>query len=379
MVAQCRPLIAVLAEIPDFRKARGKRHPLTAVLALVCAALLCGVRSYSAVAQWARDYDRELVAALGFTHPHPPCAATLHTILAHLDRRVVEAKLTAWAESVLASRPTTGNEWEAIALDGKALRGSQGQGAVEGHLLSALSQRLGVTLSQHAVADKTNEIPITPQVLGDLLLTGRIFTMDALLTQRAIAHAIVDGGGDYVMVVKENQPRLHADIDQVFTMPEADQEICGIAHTREKGHGRLEERRLTASTALLGYSDWPGLAQIFRLERRVVTCRTGEVTTEAIYGATSLPPPRAPAAVLLELVRGHWRIENQSHYVRDVTFGEDHSQVRVGSIPHLMAAFRNTAIGLLRLSGERNIAAATRRLAAKPSLAIALIGITHDY
>src|SRR5437763_1146673 len=110
MVAQCRPLIDVLAEIPDFRHARGKRHPLVAVLGLVCAALLCGYRSYSAVAQWAHDYDRDLVTTLGLTHPHPPCAATLHTILAHVDRTVVEAKLTAWAEGVLASRPAAGEE-----------------------------------------------------------------------------------------------------------------------------------------------------------------------------------------------------------------------------------------------------------------------------
>lgn len=379
MVAQCRPLIAVLAEIPDFRKARGKRHSLRAVLALVCAAILCGVRSYGAVAQWARDYDRDLVMALGFTHPQPPCAATLHTILAHLNRTEVEAKLTAWAEGVLASRPATGAELEAVAIDGKALRGSQGQGAPDGHLLSALSQRLGVTLGQHAVADKTNEIPITPALLRDLLLTGRIFTMDALLTQRAIAQAIIDGGGDYVMVVKTNQPQLHADIDQVFALPPAEQEISGTARTLDKGHGRLEERRLTASTMLTGFSDWPGLAQVFQLERRVVDCRTGEITTETVYGASSLGPQRADAATLLGLVRGQWRIENQSHYVRDVTFGEDRSQVRVGSIPEVMAAFRNTAIGLLRLNGERNIAAATRRLAAQPRAALALIGITHDF
>jgi predicted transposase YbfD/YdcC len=379
MVAQCRPLIAVLAEIRDFRKARGKRHPLAAVLALVCAAILCGCRSYSAVAQWARDYDRELIAALGFTHRHPPCAATLHTILANLDRADVEAKLTAWAQGVLASRPAAADVPEAVAIDGKALRGSQRQGVPDGHLLSALSQRLGVTLGQYAVSDKTNEIPITPALLSGLLLTGRIFTMDALLTQRAIAQAIIDGGGDYVMVVKTNQPQLYADIDQVFAMPAAEQDITGTARTLDVGHGRIEERRLAASTALVGYSDWPGLVQVFRLERRVVDRQTGEITDETVYGASSLPPQRADAAALLGLVRGQWRIENQSHYVRDVTFGEDHSQVRVGSIPELMAAFRNTAIGLLRLSGERNIAAATRRLAAQPHAALALIGITHDF
>ena len=105
MVPQCRPLLAVLAEIPDARQARGKRHPLCAILALVCVAVLCGYRSYSAVAQWARIYPADLVRALGFTHPTPPCAATLCTVLRQLDRAEVEAKLTTWAEEVLASLP----------------------------------------------------------------------------------------------------------------------------------------------------------------------------------------------------------------------------------------------------------------------------------
>src|SRR5574340_788057 len=110
MVAQCRPLIEVLAEIPDVRQARWKRHPLVAILALVCVALLCGYRSYGAAAHWARIYPADLVRALGFHHQTPPCAATLHTVLRHLDRPLLEAKLGAWAEEVLASLPPTSDE-----------------------------------------------------------------------------------------------------------------------------------------------------------------------------------------------------------------------------------------------------------------------------
>jgi predicted transposase YbfD/YdcC len=377
MVAQCRPLIEVLAEIPDPRHARGKRHPLAAILALGCVAALCGYRSYSAVAQWARIYPEELVRALGFTHPHPPCAATLHRVLRELDRTEVEAQLAAWAETILASLPPTSGQDEAVALDGKALRGSQRQGLGEGHLLSALSHRLGLTLGQQAVPDKTNEITVAVPVLRGLVVEGRIFTMDALLTQRAIAQAILQGGGDYVMIAKANQPQLHQEIALLFAPP-AWPDVQETVETLDHGHGRIERRRLTTSQALRGYSDWPGLQQVFQLERHTILLPSGQVRGETVYGVTSLRPDQADAARLLRLSRHHWRIENGSHWVRDVTFGEDHSQVRCGSIPEVMAALRNTAIGLLRAAGITSIAAACRTFAAQPAQALTLLGIPTD-
>ena len=143
----------------------------------------------------------------------------------------------------------------------------------------------------------------------------------------------------------------------------------------DMGHGRIEQRNLTTSTALVGYSDWPGLTQVFELGRHVSIKKTGQERAEVVYGVTSLRPERATPGRLLELVRGHWHIKNKSHWVRDVTFDEDRSQVRCGSIPQVMAAFRNTTIGLLRWAGYTNIAAACRRLAAQPAQALALIGI----
>ena len=377
MVKHCRPLIEVLAEIPDVRHARGKRHRLSAVLALVSVAVLCGFRSYSAIAQWARIYPRDLVVALGLTHPTPPCAATLWTVLGQLDQDDLETKLGAWAESVLAAMPRSPSDDEAVALDGKTLRGSQHQGALNVHLLSALSHRLGLTLGQQAVGDKTNEISHVVPLLHGLVLEGRIFTMDALLTQRAVAETIVAGGGDYLMVVKGNQPRLEADIALVFREPPEDDRQAS-AQTVDRAHGRIERRRLTVSEALVGYSTWPHVQQVFRLERETILRRTGEIRAETVYGVTSLDAPRADPSRLLRLARQHWRIENRSHWVRDVTFDEDRSQVRCTPIPQVMAAFRNTAIGLLRASGETNIAAACRRLAACPRSALALVGLITD-
>jgi len=312
MVAHPRPLIEVLAEIPDFRSDQGKRHPLAAILALVCSALLCGYRSYTAIAEWGRHYGVRLTRALGFTR-QPPCAATLHAVLKGVDREALEVRLGAWAEGLLAATAAISGTQEGIAVDGKTLRGSQKQGAPGAPLLSALGHRLGLTLAQHAVADKTNEMPVVMELLRQVVLEGRVVTMDALLTQRAMAQQIVQAGGDYVMVVKDNQPQLREDIATVFALPPIMGGRRTVAETMDCGHGRIEQRRLETSDVLVGDSDWPGLGQVFQLRRHVVSKKTGETREEVVAGVTSLVAQRADAARLLAVVRGHWHIENKSH------------------------------------------------------------------
>src|ERR671939_897360 len=373
-----RPLIDVLAEIPDPRQARGKRYPLVAVLALACAAMLCGYRSYSAIAEWGRNYGAALLQAWGFPRATAPCAATLSLIFRRLDCARLEAARGQWAEATLAAAPPAPDAGEGLSLDGKTLRGSRKQGAPGAHLLSALSQRLGLTLAQTAVDEKTNEISAVQTVLEHVLLAGRVVTLDALLTQRAVAQAIVDRGGDYVMVAKDNQPHLRQDIAGLLATPAHLAAPLRSAQTVDKGHGRIERRHLTARALLPGDCDWPGAQQVFRVERRVIGMKTGEVHTEVLAGLTSRPAEAATPQQVLGFLRDYWRIENQSHWVRDVTFDEDRSQVRCGAIPEVMAAFRTTAIGLLRVAGETNIAAACRRCAAQPWRALALIGILRE-
>ena len=141
-------------------------------------------------------------------------------------------------------------------------------------------------------------------------------------------------------------------------------------------HGsRIETRAIAVSDAMAGLSDWPGRHQVMKLERTVINKTTGEVRDEIVYGVTSLSPPRATPAQLNELWRKHWTIENKLHWVRDVTFDEDRSQVRSGNAPQVMAALRNIAISALRLRKVTNIAAALRRYAARPALAFTAIGI----
>ena len=295
-----------------------------------------------------------------------------------MDRDECATHLGAWADSVVGSLPAAPETPEpAVALDGKTLRGSKKQGAPGPPLFSALAHQGGVTLTPCAGDDKTHEITAVETILEQLVLEGRIVTMDALLPHRHVAQTIVDKGGDDVMIVKENPPPLRAAIALVLTLPPLG-DRQDTARTVDLGHGRIEQRNSTTSAALVGYSDGPGLAQVCELGRHVMFQKTGKERVEVVYGVTSLCPERATPECLRTLVRGQWQMENKSHWVRDVTFDEDRSQVRCGNIPQVMAALRNTTVGLLRWAGHTNIAAACRRLAAQPVQALALIGIEME-
>jgi hypothetical protein len=180
------------------------------------------------------------------------------------------------------------------------------------------------------------------------------------------------------MIVKGNQPSLEALLPALFGASLGQPAWEETAASHEVGHGRIESRRLTVTTAGANWLNWPGVAQVFRVERQRVHKKSGRRQVEVVYGLTSVPRERAGAAKLLGWVRGQWAIENRSHWVRDVTYDEDRSQVRCGSIPQVLAALRNAAVGLLRLAGHSNIAAAHRYYAAKPGEAIALLGLASD-
>ena len=178
------------------------------------------------------------------------------------------------------------------------------------------------------------------------------------------------------MIVKGNHKTLRRKIERFFESPTLFEPVLRRAKTSEVGHGRVEERRLVASSDLpVGYLAFPQVAQVFCLRRTRTYKKSGKAQQETLYGITSLPPELAGPNRLLSLVRGHWHIENKSHHVRDVTFAEDRSPVRMGSIPQVLAALRNTCIGLMRTAGHHNIAAACRFHAAQPRAALALLGV----
>lgn len=368
------PLTTVFAALPDHRHARGKRHSLVALLLLTCVAMLGGARGPSAIADWAKNHDEAWRTRLGLTHRKGPSQSTVRRLFAQIDVATLEAHLACWAQQVLAALPPPDpTTLEGVAMDGKTLRMSARCGASDPHLLSLYSHRLGLVLAQVAVADKTNEIGASDDVLAQFVLSGVVLTGDALLTQTTIVQTLRAQGNDYLLVVKENQPTLHADLVTLFADPDAPVQVAEQEHTHSQ---RRERRRLAVSTELVGYSAWPGLAQVVCIERSRVDLRKSKASVETAYAVTSLPPQRATPAQLLALWRGHWGIENRLHYVRDVTYGEDQATVRMGHGAQALAALRNVAIGLQRLAGETNIAAGCRRYAAQPALALAAVGIT---
>ena len=147
------------------------------------------------------------------------------------------------------------------------------------------------------------------------------------------------------------------------------------AETLDKGHGRLEQRRLSASTALNEYVNFPHVAQVCRIEREVTELKSGKQRSETVFTITSRAPEQADPYKLLQLNRGQWGIENRSHYVRDMAFDEDRSRIRVGTGPAMMACLRNFAIALARLHGFTNIAGALRAFAHQPRRTLAAVGV----
>jgi predicted transposase YbfD/YdcC len=219
---------------------------------------------------------------------------------------------------------------------------------------------------------KESELGLATGLLAQLELKKRVITGDALYCQRNLSRKVLKQGGDYFWVLKDNQPGVKEAVSLLFKYPPWGEEL---ANTRQEGRrgDRWERRRLWASAALNGYLDWPGLGQVCCVER---TRRwKGKETVERAYAITSLPPERADADRLLEIWRGHWGIENRLHWVRDMVLGEDLSQVRTGAAPQLLAALRNLVIGMLRLTGVKNISAALRHYAWKPWETLTLIGL----
>ena len=362
--SKVRPLRQVLAEMTDPRAEQGQRYDLVAILMLVCGAMLCGYDNPNQIASWGQAQETEFQQDLGFKRGMVLGKSQLYDVLSQLDVVELERRLGDWAESVLQELGLT-SPLQAIALDGKTLRGSHKLGAVMAHLLSAVSHGLGLTLYQVGVARKTNENPVVQELLKGLLIEGRVFTMDALLTQRQIAQTIVANQGDYFMVAKGNQAHLQQDI--AFYFEDISAQLVPQTTTVELGHGRIEQRSLYATIALNDYLDWPAVGQAGLIERQCLSKSTGQLLShERQYFVTSLSPQRASPAQLLQINRGHWTIENKSHYVRDVSFNEDAALVRTGSTAQVLATFRNVTLTVLRRVGVTRIREAFINNSAQP-------------
>lgn len=346
-----------LASVPDPRQRRGIRHTLMSLLLITAAAALTGARSFTAIGEWATDAPQEVLKLLGvrWDHRHgvyqAPEEATLRRVLQAVDGDLLDTAIGAWLSACAG-------EWGALAVDGKTLRGTcddTGQGGV--HLLAAMTHDSGIVVSQREVGDKTNEITCFEDLLDTVDLTGVMVTADALHTQRAHAAYLVDKrGADYLLIVKANQPKVFAHLESL------NWDNIPIHTTKNIEHGRDERRTICVQPAPADI-DFPHAAQAFLIERYVTDVKTKKRSAVAALGITSRDTTRADPSQLATYAREQWSIENKLHYVRDVTYDEDASQVRALNGPRVMASFRNLAIGIHRLAGQTNIAAALRHTA----------------
>jgi predicted transposase YbfD/YdcC len=353
------------AAVPDPRSRQGRRYDLPFLLTCVVAALLCHCTHSEAIGQWCQAHHFLLHRLFGPRRYVTPPGALYRWLFPQLDVLTLETVIARWVQATLVAAPD-----EPLALDGKTLRGARTSTESAPHLLAFCTHQSHETLLQVAVDKKTNEIPVAQALLPPLPLARRVCTADALHTQIAFMRLVHEQQADTVLMVKENQPPLLADLVTYFADPAA---RYVQAETWDRHPGRLEVRRLKASAKLTAYlaPTWPYVAQVGQLTRTITT--QGQTRQEIVYLITSLSPDQASPFRLLELVRGHWSIENSLHSVRDVTFGEDRSRIRSGHAPQVMAALRNLAMTLIQRSGFAQIAARRRYLAFHPLHAFSLL------
>jgi predicted transposase YbfD/YdcC len=373
--AETPHLLAYLATIHDPRRACGRRHPLVAILAMAAAAVLTGAQSMAAIAEWAADAPQPVRAAFGARRDAPdrwvvPTEATIRRALARVDPTALAAVIGAWlADRDRPGRPGQQPRRRAVAVDGKTLRGAKGDGR-QVHLLAAMDHATRAVLAQRHVDGAPGEVPGLVPLLADLDLAGAVVTADALHTHADAAELLVTGKqAHYLLCVKANQPTL---LDRCARL--AWHHVPVLDRTRDRAHGRVELRTLKAVT--VNHFGFPHVAQVIQVTRKTRDLGTRRWRTVVVYAITSLTHARAGPARLADLLRGHWTIENGLHYVRDVTFAEDASQLRTGTGPQVMACLRNLAIGALCRAGPVNLAAALRHHARDPRRALATLGIT---
>ena len=369
---ELRSLHAFLRDMPDFRKARGRRYGLACYATLMVAARLAGYRGVAAFGEFAARLDQDQLAAAGaFFSPSrgrytAPATSTFHYILSSLPPDALDRALGAWTRQ-------RSDGAAPVALDGKDVRGASKQTA-DGRrmLVAAVEHGTGLVLGQVQVGDKTNEIPAVRELTRALDLGGRTVTLDALHAQQETARVLVeDCGADYVVTaVKDNQETMLDDLRAI--------DWSGARRVDggwEKAHGRLERR----SCAVLdiggpewdGYGGLHGRRQAFRIDRERHLVKQDAGSRETAYGLTSLGPGRAGPEEVAALVRRHWEIENRLHYVRDFTYDEDRCRAHVGNLPRNLACLTNAAISIVR-HGDRfdYLPPANRHYAARPQEAL---------
>ena len=367
-------LMARFQQLTDSRKARGKRYSLPLLMTLIVLAKLAGEDTPKGIAEWLHLRRHQIIKAF---QPERKTMPAYNTIRRTLANTVAEDELQTVFRLFLVQE-YGGQQSTLITLDGKTLRGTIPKGKNSGvHLLAAYLPEEGIVLMQVAVDTKENEIKVAPQVLAALNLKGRIVIGDAMFTQRKLSVQIVAQGGDYIWFVKDNQKRLREDVEQFFVPPRKapgwhiDQLPQCIATSQNKAHGRLEKRTLTLMTDESQFIEWPAVEQVFKLDRHVVCCRTGEITEETVYGITSISHQKGTAEHMLKWTRDYWWIENGLHFRRDTTLNEDAIRMSNPNQAQVTAVMNNFIVALANKMGFSNLASVRRHFDAYITMALA--------
>lgn len=365
-----------LGKLTDIRKAKGKQYALEMVLLIVIMAKLCGEDKPLGIAEWAQHRQEELAQLLCVKWARMPSHHTYRRILAH---KVYAEEV----EGLVRTYNQQGEHGKVYALDGKAVRGMRKKGEDGNeYLLSVYDVEQAKVMAQVGVGRKENEITKAPKALQLVEISQKVITGDALHTQRGLAVQILEAHGDYVLPVKENQPQLYKNIQSLFA-PDYPKPGFGKIQTDfltvqkvNKSHGRIETRTITTSEMLNAYSAWPGLAQVYRLERQFQwrrNARCYRTSCEVEFGITSLARQQASPLQVLQIRRAHWGIETGLHYRRDVTLKEDQTRMTTGSMGKVMASINNLVLTLIRQANFHNAAQARRWFAAHLSVTFALL------
>ncbi|MGH3523561.1 MAG: ISAs1 family transposase [Mycobacterium sp.] len=361
-------LVRRFSLVSDGRSGRGRDHPVAVVLTLCAAAVLAGMRSFTAIAGWVADVPAELLFGLQGRPAGFPSKTTLWRVLTGADSAAVDAAVGAWLTERATQRATAppggaDNRADepglvAIAVDGKTVRGAVDIDGNQVHLMAAATHADSLVLGQVEVGAKTNEIPQFAPLLDGLAAAGVdmgnvVITADALHTQRGHAEYLHSIGAEFVLTAKQNQPRLFAALN---TLPWAQTPIA--ARHVNTGHGRITTRTIQILPAPPDLP-FPHVNQVWLIERYVRDPTGTLLSAVAALGVTSLTPHRATPTDIATYVRDHWGIESL-HWLRDTVYREDNSTARTGSGPRVMAALRNLAIGAIHLHGRRDITETTR-------------------
>lgn len=350
-------------QISDPRKPQGKRYRLIDLLVLIFLAKLSGQDKPLEIADWAKNHADELMKILKLKRNWMPHHNTYGRVFQDV---ISEAEFKAMMESYHQQEESG----EVLGMDGKALRGTRIPGQERSdYVLSIYDGQNQRVLAQETIEEKENEIVAAPKVLERVKLAGKIVTADAMHTQRAISAYIVEQNGDYLWPVKENQERLYQDIHHLFA-PDQPKPGFGKLQTdfqcAEKvncGYGRIEKRLIRTSSMLNEYLDWPGVEQVYYLERQFIWMRQGQAyktSQEVEVGITSLSRTKAPPERVLALRRQHWQIETGLHYRRDVTFHEDATRTTIDQSGSILSMVHNLVIALIKKAGFKNSAQGRR-------------------